>query len=58
MVQEQLKGTSASPGETKGSASAPLRRLVVVGEESGQGKWGVIFQCPADGGDLCPCVNT
>lgn len=40
MVQEQLKGAPASPGETKGSASAPLRRLVVVGEESGHGEVG------------------
>lgn len=41
MVLEQLKGTPASPGETKGSASAPLRRLVVVGEEMGMGKRGL-----------------
>lgn len=45
MVQEPLKGTPPSSGETTGSASAPLRRQVVVAEGRGHGEVGPGFQC-------------
>lgn len=42
IVQEQLKGKRASSGESEGSASAPLRRLVMWEKGVGGGRWGLV----------------